>query len=327
LLLYNKLGNESEDAKMSFPEEEQPKSIKPASSGGESTPGEPASPDEEPNPGVPAPSEETPSGEVVYPEAILPEDFTPLDRTGRKARARRRREHRKLVMPTADERAASLDGLARRAFPSFDFFVFALLCGAVLGAAYLMDSPAMLLLAILLAPLLTPWVGLVLAIQTGSWRFFFLTLGCVLVACLLVFLTGALAGWTGHLWLHLPLSQANLHAHLWWPDLFLVVLGAVLLTISFVRSENKPVLPSIGAVLAALGGGGGGGAGCCIHLAGWSAGLPGPSGVGFAGRRHHPGRPALQTIESRRLSPAHFHGAAFPGCAGKLYRVDQGHPG
>ena len=218
---------------MSFPEEEQPKSIEPASSGAESTPG------------VPAPSEETPSGEVVYPEAILPEDFTPLDRTGRKARARRRREHRKLVMPSADERAASLDGLARRAFPSFDFFVFALLCGAVLGAAYLMDSPAMLLLAILLAPLLTPWVGLVLAIQTGSWRFFFLTLGCVLVACLLVFLTGALAGWTGHLWQHLPLSQANLHAHLWWPDLFLVVLGAVLLTVSFIRSENKPVLPSI----------------------------------------------------------------------------------
>jgi Domain of unknown function (DUF389) len=230
---------------MSFPEEDPPMPIEPASSEEEPKPGEPTSSEEPPAPMQPASSEETPPGEVVYPEAVLPEDFTPLDRTSRKARARRRRAHRKLVMPSADERAASLDGLARRAFPSFDFFVFALLCGAVLGAAYLMDSPAMLLLAILLAPLLTPWVGLVLAIQTGSWRFFFLTLGCMLVACLLVFLTGGLAGWTGHLWLHLPLSQATLHAHLWWPDLFLVVLGTVLLTVSFIRSENKPVLPSI----------------------------------------------------------------------------------
>ena len=202
--------------------------------------------EEQPNPVEPAPSEETPSEEVVFPEEpVLPDDFTPLDRTGRKARARRRRAHRKLVMPGADERATILDDLARRAFPSFEFFVFALLCGAVLGAAYLMDSPAMLLLGILLAPLLTPWVGMLLAIQTGSWRFFFLTLGGLLVASLLVFLTGALAGWAGHLWLPLPLSQVSFHSHLWWPELFLVALGAVLLIISFVRFEQRPILPSI----------------------------------------------------------------------------------
>ncbi len=219
---------------MSFPEEEPPK------------PEEPATSEEQPKPAEPTSSEETASEEVVFPEEpILPEDFTPLGGAGRLPRARRRRAHRMLVMPGADERAAILDSLARRAFPSFEFFLFALLCGAVLGAAYLMDSPALLLLGILLAPLLTPWVGMTLAIQTGSWRFFFLTLGGVLVASLLVFLTGALAGLAGHLWLPLPLSQASFHSHLWWPDLFLVVLGAVLLTISFVRSEQKPVLPSI----------------------------------------------------------------------------------
>ena len=150
-----------------------------------------------------------------------------------------------LVPPGADERAALLSSLARRAFPSFEFFLFALFCGAVLGAAYLLDSPALLLLGILLAPLLTPWVGLTLAIQTGSWRFFFLTLGAVLFASLLVFSTGALAGLAGHLWLPLRLFHANIHSHLWWPDLFLVALGAILLTISFVRSEQKPILPSI----------------------------------------------------------------------------------
>ena len=228
MLLYNKLvDNESEKETMSFPEEEQPS--------------EEQSESEEP-----AAQTEDPSEQVVFPEeTLLPEDFTPLGGTGRLPRARRRRAQRKLTMPGAEERATILDNLARRAFPTFEFFVFALLGGAVLGAAYLMDSPALLLLGILLTPLLTPWVGMTLAILTGSWRFFFLTLGVVLVASLLVFLTGGLAGWAGHLWLPLPLAQATFHAHLWWPDLFLVALGAVLLTISFVRSEQRPILPSI----------------------------------------------------------------------------------
>ncbi|MGB8213499.1 MAG: DUF389 domain-containing protein [Anaerolineales bacterium] len=201
-------------------------------------PEEPTSPDERPEENPPAP-------EIFAEEPSLPEGFTPISATARPSRARRRRAHRMLAAPGADERAAILDNLARRASPSFEFFLFALLCGAVLGAAYLLDSSALLLLGILLAPLLTPWVGLTLAIQTGSWRFFFLTLGGLLVASLLVFLTGALAGLAGHIWLPLPLSQANFHSHLWWEDLFLVALGAVLLAISFVRSEQKPILPSI----------------------------------------------------------------------------------
>jgi hypothetical protein len=204
-------------------------------------------PDEQPVPEEPAAaSEETPSTEVTFPEEpILPEDFTPIGGTARLPRSRRRRAHRMLVPPGAGERAAILDGLARRAFPSFEFFLFAFLAGAVLGAAYLLDSPALLLLGILLAPLLTPWMGMTLAILTGSWVFFFLTLGVLLVASLLIFLTGVLAGLAGHLWLPLPLFHATIHSHLWWPDLFVVTLGAILLTISFVRSEKKPVLPSI----------------------------------------------------------------------------------
>jgi hypothetical protein len=203
-------------------------------------------PEESPKPEAPDPSEEfTPAQETFPEEPILPEGFTPLGETVRLPRARRRRAHRMLVPPGADERATLLDNLARRAFPSFEFFLFALLCGAVLGAAYLLDSPALLLLGVLLAPLLTPWVGLTLATLIGSWRFFFLTLGGLLVASLLVFLAGALAGLTGRLWLPLPLFHANIHSHLWWLDLFVVALGAALLVITFVHSEQKPVLPSI----------------------------------------------------------------------------------
>jgi hypothetical protein len=191
------------------------------------------------------PEDPVPTGTPLPEETSLPEDFIPLERTERLPRSRRRRAQRMLVPPGADERAAQLDDLSRRAFPTFEFFLFAFLCGSVLGAAYLLDSPAFLLLGLLLAPLLTPWVGLTLATLTGSWRFFFLTFGGVLVAGILVFLTGALAGLAGRLFPHLPLFHANIHSHLWWPDLLLVTLGAVLLAISFVRSEEKPLLPSI----------------------------------------------------------------------------------
>ena len=209
------------------------------------TPEESASPEEVPSAQDASP-EETPSGQEIFSEVTdLPEGFTPLGEPSHLPRARRRRAARMLVPPGEDERASLMDRLARRAFPSFEFFLFAFFCGAVLGAAYLLDSPALLLLGALLAPLLTPWVGMTLAIQTGAWRFFFLTMAGLLVASLLVFLTGALAGLAGHLWLPLPLFHANIHSHLWWPDLFLVALGAILLTIAFVRSEQKPILPSI----------------------------------------------------------------------------------
>jgi hypothetical protein len=208
-------------------------------------------PDEQPRPAEPGPAEEIPPTEEMFPEEpILPEDFTPLGRTSRLPRARRRRAHRMLVPPGADERAAILDGLARRAFPSFEFFLFAFFAGVVLGVGYLLDlkvnSQAIFLLGILLVPLLTPWVGMTLAGTTGSWRFFFMTLGVMLVASLLVFLTGALAGLAGRLWLPPPpFFQADIRSHIWWLDLFIVALGAALLTISFVRSEQKPILPSM----------------------------------------------------------------------------------
>jgi hypothetical protein len=90
-----------------------------------------------------------------------------------------------------------------------------------------------------------------LAAVTGSWRFFFLTFVGLLVAGALVFLTGALAGLAGRLWQSLVIFQDYTHSFLWrylhlWPlDLVLVTLGAILLAISFVRSEQKPILASV----------------------------------------------------------------------------------
>lgn len=187
--------------------------------------------------------------EVEFPTLPdLPEDFTPLIRPedlSSPSRARRRRARRALVIPKADERARLLSELARRTTPAYDFFLFAIFSGLLLGAGYLLDSHAMLLLGLLLAPLLTPWVGLSLSALTGGWRFFLQMLASLLVAAFFVFFPALLLGLLGRPLLPRPFFNADIHAHLWWPDLLLVVAGAVLLSLSFVRGESRPLLPSI----------------------------------------------------------------------------------
>jgi hypothetical protein len=194
-------------------------------------------------------SEETPPEEVEFPEeASLPEDFTPLirpDDLSSPSRARRRRARRTLTPPGDDERASMIEDLARRAFPSVEFFLLAFLCGLLMGAGYLLDSDALLLVGVLLAPLLTPWVGMTLAAATGGWRFFLQTLGSQLVAFLLAFLTSALVGLLNRVIDLSKFYRAADHSKLWWTDLLIVIAGAVLLELAFLRGERRPILPSI----------------------------------------------------------------------------------
>jgi hypothetical protein len=184
------------------------------------------------------PPDETPE---ISPSASMPESepvrpVRPL--------ARRRRQRRRLIPSSSDERAEFLEELAHRAYPTLEFFIFSLLCGAVLGASYLLDSQALLFLGILLAPLMTPWIGMVLATVTGSWRFFFQTFVGFLLGAVLIFVTGLLAGFASRIFMPITLSQAFIHTRLWWPDLFVLLLGAILFPVSIVRSEEKPILPS-----------------------------------------------------------------------------------
>lgn len=208
-------------------------------------PEEPPQPEETSNPS----GQEAIPADAEFPEeAILPEDFTPLirpDDLSSPSRARRRRARRTLIPPGDDERATLLEDLARRAFPSVEFFLFAILSGILLGAGFLLDSDALLLLGVLLAPLLTPWVGMTLAIVTGGWRFFLQTLGSLSVAVLLAFLTSALVGLFNRILDFSKFYRAADHAQLWWPDLLIVAAGAVLLALAFVRGERRPILPSI----------------------------------------------------------------------------------
>lgn len=170
---------------------------------------------------------------------------TPPPNPGSPSAARRRRARRQMIPATAEARNALMIALARRAYPSYEFFIFAVLSGAVLGLGFLLDSPPVLLFGILLAPLMTPWVGILLALVTGSVRFFFETLVATLITALLVFLSGLLSGFASRAFGPLTFNNAFFHSQLWIAWLVVLALGAVLLVVSFVRSEEKPFLPSV----------------------------------------------------------------------------------
>lgn len=158
---------------------------------------------------------------------------------------RRRRASAILVRPSLNARAEFLENMARRAYPTYEFFIYAVLCGAVLGIGFMLDSQAILVFGALIAPLLTPWVGVALATVTGSGRYFFQALVGLLIAGVLIFGTGLLAGFAAQLFMPLVFDHAFHQTHLWWPDLALLAVGSILLVVSFARSEEKPFLPSV----------------------------------------------------------------------------------
>ena len=120
------------------------------------------------------------------------------------------------MIPTDPEgQAEFIASLARRAYPSFELFVFSLLCGAIMGVGFLLDSQAVLLLGILLTPLMTPWVGSLLAILTGSPRFFVDTMMALLISATLVLIGGALTGFGARLFMPMTLTNVFIHARLW----------------------------------------------------------------------------------------------------------------
>jgi len=163
------------------------------------------------------------------------------------ARARRRRAQRRAYFPSDEAgRAALYEHLARRAFPSYELFVFSLIAGVFLGLGYFLNAQALLIFGVLVAPVLTPWIGISLSVIAGSGRLFTQTITALFVSSLLIFGSGLLAGFASRV---LPNSartftEAFIHSHLWAPDLFVLTVGAVIITISFVRSEERPYLPS-----------------------------------------------------------------------------------
>lgn len=174
----------------------------------------------------------------------LPEN--PLPEEKQSAAARRRRARRQVIARlTQDERAAYIDEIANRAAPSFDFFLFSLLAGVLMGIGYLIDSPYLLLLAALVAPLMAPLVGIGLGTVLGSARHFGRSIGGFLLGSFLVLLVSALAGLASRIGIPLQLLQANLHSRLTMPPFVVLGIGSVLTAASLVKGRFNPSIPSI----------------------------------------------------------------------------------
>ena len=175
----------------------------------------------------------------------IDQELQPIDEPSPLTPARRRRARRSLVLSNDEERAKQLEKLSRKAFPSFGTFLFSLIAGLILGVGYLLDSQTILLLGVLAIPLLSPWVGLMLATVTGSLRFFIQTLIGIAISFGLIFGGGFLAGKISLVYPPLSNLQATMHSHLWWPDIGMVVLGSIMLVAAFIRSEKRPIIPSV----------------------------------------------------------------------------------
>lgn len=153
--------------------------------------------------------------------------------------ARRRRQRRLLAPDTTDEQTALLEDLVTRLTPSVDFLVFSFVCGLIAGIAALANTPALFLLAALVAPFLSPVISLSLASIIGSRNFFLRALAATLIGGLLVFIGGVLGGLIALQFETIQIQHAYLHAHLSWYDIVLLVLGAGLTTIFIIRNGQN----------------------------------------------------------------------------------------
>lgn len=209
-----------------------------------------------PEPGEPRPDFDFPSMDnevaafrreldAIQPPTVdrLPEEpvFTPMVQAPR----RRRRSSRLTDRLNTSELGQRLESAVQRAAPSFDFFVFSLLCGFILAIGYILDAPAILVIGIFFSPLLGPWVGSTLSAATGELRFFRQTFGGFLTSLAIIFAMGLFGGFVSRFFQPLTSTQAFLHARLWWPDLLMLVLGSIILITTFIQSDEKPVISSL----------------------------------------------------------------------------------
>jgi hypothetical protein len=159
--------------------------------------------------------------------------------------ARRRRARRLLAPLEADERTAFLDKVAHRASPSFDFFLFSLVSGVVLGIGLILDTPALLLLGALLAPMMAPVVGISLGTVIGSAKFFLRSLIGLLIGSLFVLGAGFVVGIATLYYSPASLNQAYFHAQLSWSNFLVLALGACFTAAGMLSDNRNPAVPSI----------------------------------------------------------------------------------
>ena len=159
--------------------------------------------------------------------------------------ARRRRARRLLAPLEADERAIVLDQVRRRTSPSFDFFLFSVISGIIFCAGLMLDSPILLVLGAIFAPLMAPVIGLSLATVVGSYKFFARSLVGLAIGSLMVFVVGVGGGILGRVWIPGSMNQAYLNTELSAINFFVLSVGAVLTAATMAHHERSPSAPSV----------------------------------------------------------------------------------
>lgn len=159
--------------------------------------------------------------------------------------ARRRRANRGLIPDDLKAEVKNIDRLARETIPTFNFFLFSLLSAAILTMGILLDAPALLILGVLAAPALTPFVGVPLGAATGSIRFFGQRLAGTLIAGGFVFLVGILGGYAAPVFPNTQYKNIIHHALISWPHLLLLVTGTLFTIQGVMKKDSDPGIPSI----------------------------------------------------------------------------------
>jgi len=95
---------------------------------------------------------------------------------------------------TVQEQAQIYRSMRRGSQPSTDFFVLITLASAIASLGLLLDSPAVIIGAMLVAPLMSAILGMGLSIVEGDQRFFWRALSTTLRGMFLAILTGFLVG-------------------------------------------------------------------------------------------------------------------------------------
>ncbi|MRR31177.1 DUF389 domain-containing protein [bacterium] len=168
-----------------------------------------------------------------------PEDQVPLEPSSRINESRRRRTRRIIVPSGRTERSIYVNEIASRLVPAIDYYLFSILCAVVLGAAILLDHPAIYILAALLAPFMAPLVGLGLSTAMGSFKFFTQSLGGLAIGSIFIFIGGLLSGWISKLIPNFYPNQALFHTRFSIPDLILLAVGTVLAIYLTVRVPKQ----------------------------------------------------------------------------------------
>jgi uncharacterized membrane protein len=159
--------------------------------------------------------------------------------------ARRRRARRLLAPLEVDERAIVLDQLRRRTSPTFDFYLFSVLSAVVFCVGLFLDSPVVLVLGAVFAPLMAPVVGLSLGTAVGSYKFFARSLVGLAIGSVLVFIVGIGAGLLGRVWMPTSLTQTFANAELSAINFIVLSVGAVFTAATMAHHERSPAAPSV----------------------------------------------------------------------------------